>query len=577
MPVYFVPTYRDLFSGPVPEPEDLLFDIPSDIVLNTLAFINAQVVLGLNSLESQMRVLDRLTQRVVHVLPDFSQKIYSFLRAHRANARFFVTPYLLDFMQYELQLFRDIPEHRDTNPDQEVRILKAYFVFAEKAKEKSLQQMESVVYVPADEFWFQKRTWPMIIGQHEINHLPHPGVFAVKALVFLQFFLEHPTYNQYVQTFLDSSQQETIWHYVVRLLRVMELSLQKPNENGLHLFRLTLPPDDFKPLFEGLSITSSIFKSIPNNSKNHTGIRANPIFNFRGEYYVVLHWHFLYQKVYKGLIFDFYQRSGIQKEFRTLPDFLSMIGKEVTESRVFQPIMKNLLAKKHTILEFDSVVGQNKKPDLYFRSGKKILLIELKDLMLPADVISNYSFEALSEQLEIKFVKNEKDESKGIIQILNQIKKINEEPLQYDQFEKKGIKKRNIIIYPVIIYTNIDYSLPGIEDYLRKRFKSELNSYKSNAVTWNLGQVHDLVMISLDFFFRFNTEEDNIDLFSLIDTYNHRLTNRMQKFQKKPVAPLALRLFPGFESIHSDRLRNKKPDINKLFQVLDIQIDLPSE
>lgn len=455
MPVHFVPTYRDLFPGKVPDLNELLQDISSDLVLKLLAFINAQVMLGPDSFEYHSYLFKLLTKSFIGHAPDLSKGLELFSRKHKGEVRIFGAPYLLDFMQYELQFYREVSDFIDTNPDQSIRILKAYFVFIERAQEKIHDKVESITYPHNDKYWFQRRTWPMLIEQYEINNSPHPGVFAVKAFAFFQYFNDHPTFQKYVQGFLENTKQQSSAHYVIRLMNIVTLSFSGPNDKRIHAFNIANFEPEIKPLLEHLSTNHLKFKSVPNCSKNFIGIRSGPLFNFRGEEYIVLNWHFLYQKLYKGLVFDFYEQSGIKSEFKKFPDYLSVIAEQITEYRFFQPVMKHLLAKKHAKLEFDEKDEKSdSKPDLYYRELNQILLGELKDITLPAEAVSDYTFETLSLQLERKLIKNEAGANKGILQILSHIKQINESHLAFDQFENQGIKKRNLKIFPILIYTN---------------------------------------------------------------------------------------------------------------------------
>lgn len=412
-----------------------------------------------------------------------------------------------------------------------------------------------------------------MIEQYEINNSHHPGVFAIKAFAFFQYFNEHPVLKKYVQGFLESTKQQNSAHYVIRLMNIIMLSFSKPNDKYIYHYKIANFEPGFQPLLDHLSTNPEKFKAVPNHSKNYIGIRSNPLLNIKGEEYAVLNWQFLYQKLYKGLIFDFYSRSGIKSEFTKLPDYLAMIAEQITEHRFFQPVIRHLLNKKYTVLEVDTKEeSQDAKPDLYYRDRHQILLAELKDITLPAETITEYSFESLVSQLEKKLVKNEKGAHKGILQLLNHIKAINEGEIAYDLFEKRGIKKRNLKIFPVIIYTNFEYSLPGIEDYLRKRFKEELEAYQSQAGTWELGEVHELVMIDFDFMLHVLVGGEKFSWFDLIRGYNKKLSGLLKKFKKSPSAEHSVNLFPGFSRVYQDLGANRLLDIETLFRVLGVEV-----
>lgn len=572
------PTWDDLFNEEAPEPIDLISDIPSDVVIRLLCFIHAQITLSNNSFESHLKLWHFLTENIDPYFSELSSRLDKFIKRHRGmEVRIFGYHYVLDFIEHEVQNYRDILNFKDTSPEQSMNILKSYFIFAQKYQIKAQEKVDEVEYDQNERFFFQKRTWPLMIEQLEINHVPHLGILPLKSFVFLQFFYKSSKYRQYVDQFLNHNAQETIWHYIIRLMNIIKISKDRNNNNDWFNFKIELPPSEYKSIFDAMTLDIKDINENKENFKNYKGLREFPLFKYENHYYV-FNWHFLQNKLYTGLVFDFYKNSGIKLIFPKLPDFLSMIGSNISEKSFFQKIFNNIFNKKYSILYFDMGDGYG-YPDMYFRSGNDIILVELKDSMLPASIINNYSYEAFTNHLREKFIVDKSGKPKGALQILEQIKKINTGGFAFDDFKAKRLKIKNLKIYPVIVYTNFEYSMSGVEDYVRHQFELALEEYTSDKKdSWNITYVSGLVMINFDFFMKIAIEENRrFDFPNLIKNYNSNLKNRFKRFKKNATPDNAIKLFPGFENVNDLYKKESQANVSKMFKILDIEFDLPNE
>jgi len=577
MQMLIIPTYRDLFGNNVPEVKSLIDDIPSDFIIHILSFINAQLVLRPDG--SHLQLFHKLTERIpIKFSSEIRRKIFRFTDKHKEKARIFALPYVLDFIQYELKNYKiGDPNFDEKDPEMSVRLLKAYFVFAELGQGRINENISKIEFSPKEPFFFQKRTWVMAVEQYELNQQVDPIYQAIKAFVFLQFFAERDQYRPFVEQFLKNAGQETIWHYIFRLMELVHIGIKTSNESQFSTSILTIPPQDFVKVFEFLSVDPSTYAQNEKRFENYKGLREFPLLNFRNEYYIVLNWNFLYEKLYRGLVFDFFNKSGIQSKIKSLTGYLGVIGKDISENIAFRNLLHQVLHRKYSILQFDNNKKQG-QPDLYFRSGNKIILFELKDALFPAEIISNYSYESLVTHIERKFFKDDKGKDVGVTQLSNHIRKLNEGYFDFDDFEKKGIKKRNLEIFSVLVFTNPEHALPGIEDYLRRKFLEEVSKL-DEIQPLKFKVVHDVVMIDFEFFFKCALLDVKPDLSDLLKQYKIRLRNTRRKFDQSPSGDTALKLFPGFYSVHADIVakKDKNPDIDAFFRLLGIKIGLPEE
>lgn len=113
---------------------------------------------------------------------------------------------------------------------------------------------------------------------------------------------------------------------------------------------------------------------------------------------------------------------------------------------------------------------------------------------MPDDVKKGTS-EKIVQYLDSRFVSNEdkkKDKMKGVSQLINQIEKLN---INFNLYENLDYDKNQIIIFPIIIYTDSSFMVSGINNYLNKVFRTKILEKKLDAYS-----VHILTMISTDFF-----------------------------------------------------------------------------
>jgi hypothetical protein len=212
-------------------------------------------------------------------------------------------------------------------------------------------------------------------------------------------------------------------------------------------------------------------------------------------------------------------------------------------------------------------------PDCYLRIGKYLFLIEFKDYFMATDIIASGSFEKIQEDINLKFIKNREGSDKGISQIHNQILKLNENHFHYDNFEKSGVKKRNLVIIPVIITTSIYHQMPGINNYLSTIFIENI----SDNDRLKFGQILPVTIIDFRFIYRnidkFRKKE--IDLKDLIISYQSKIKKNKNNYKTKETVKNAFLANASFEELMPKEVTKTAPQkdrdfIQSLFDALKI-------
>jgi len=578
MEIAVVPTYKDIFKEDPPEIKDLIADVPSKLGISLFSIINAELFLGGNGEDTQLKIFKFIIQRFSYMQKrQLFKGISPYIKEGNNFISLFNIAYSTAFIEYELLNFRDF-EIEDTNPDQEFRVFKSYLILIQNINEKDSKIFDEVPLeeIKKEEF-FQVKTWPLIIKQFEFNYKVEPMFQAIKSIAMLDFLSKNSKTREYYNNFLLVVQKYSAWHYIFDFLEIVKVSFNYNNNLKFRNFSIIVTPE-FEPFLDFFSIDVNSFRADKQLHIDYYGIKKKPLFRLQECTYIVMNWNFFYNQINLGLLFDFYNRSGIKHLYKKFPDFQNFIATHVSEDLLFKKLLNKSFKKGFNKVVFDDK-SSDALPDCYYREGKYIFLFEFKDYLIDKNVIHNANYNEIKKYVDFKFICNQEGKSKGIRQILRQIKDLNVSPYYFDNFIEKGIKKRNIVIYPIIVYTNFFYSMPGLNNYLNNEFRAELNVYFSSD-KFELGQVRDITMIDLEFFYRnfLNLERGLIDFRKLINMYHARLKAQTKKASKSNDVNDFIKAFSSFDEMKSNNVNKKFPSGNRGFveSLLDTLDIMPS-
>jgi len=526
MKINVLPSYKEIFNEEPSSLSELLFDIPSSIVISLLSGISATLSTK-DDLDSQIKIY----QIFISKLPEGQKKkifdgIYPYIKLNKNNLKLFSIWTCTEFIERELIDYREIVND-DLTSLHELRILKAYMVVNEDLinKSKPIQPEASTNHSSV--------TWPLLIKQFEFNIRVDPFYQAVRSLLLFNLLEKDPETKQYVDQWINSFGRPSYWNYILDLIKLCEIRFSNI-ENQIDPKSLFIPfviqaSKDFESILEDLANSAHYHISKQSVSNDYIRIRDKPLFKI-GDKYIVLNWDFLFNKLYNALIFSFHKNSGISKRFKNFPDFKSHIGQHFSEPILLRKILNASFNKRHVVLMFDE--RSEGIPDCYYRQGNYLFLFEFKDPLIPSKVIQNQSFEEIKNDLQLKFVVNEDNRPKGISQLIKHIVKIDNNNFAFDSLSTKKIKKRNLRIFPIIVSTNPIHSMPGTNDYLDKKFRANLDSIQLKDI--DSKKVKPLTLIDLEFFFNamIPFKEKEIKLEKLIGQYHSVCKTKKLKYKK---------------------------------------------
>jgi hypothetical protein len=155
--------------------------------------------------------------------------------------------------------------------------------------------------------------------------------------------------------------------------------------------------------------------------------------------------------------------------------------------------------------------------------------------------------------------------NKGVGQLIKNIKKVIVKPYDSDNFLSKGIKHRNITIYPIIIYTDKFFGLPGINNYLKEEFEKQLSE---EDLSKDFKCIKPLTFIDFNFLIDLIDKAEEIDFYEMINSYHHELEKRNKRFLRYHEEECFFSMNDNFEIFFSEHYSQLFNNRNNYVQLI---------
>lgn len=485
--------YKDLFSdSDEVQICDLIKDIPTVNSIELLSYFLVQIHLEKEDKELQIDLIDFVAQRFPK---EIKEKIERFYKTTRPNAEFKFIDNVsgLVFLEILLQNHNNLQRVDDLTPKQELSFFKAYLISTQKWVQKKDKIFSGLTQIKTNED-FNKAFIPTHIPYYEFNVIKDFRIQFIKARIFFEFCEKNDSFKEYLNIFLTENQVKTWQEYLKNILSLYIRKfdrLKTPSE--------IIVDDKYPQLKKFLSILTLDIDTF-RASDDFFNIREKPIYKIDEKRFIFMNLNLFVDKIFQGIQFDFAriliknEAKFKDKPIKRVDQFFSILGVEFSENHLFYKIMENCFSKN----KYNLISGEKLKPffigggepDFYIRDKSKIYLFEFKNVFLNSNVKHSFEYDIVKNSLIEKFVKNKKGDKKGISQLIDVIHKIDCGKFsEIDNFENK-----NLIIYPIIIFTDISLNTPGINNLLNDEFKNLLKENKFHQ----LNNIKDLTMIDLD-------------------------------------------------------------------------------
>jgi len=509
------PRYEDLIDEPIESIDTILQNIPTTILLFTVASMNERIENGLDEKGNILFFFRRLPNNFQPV----RNKIDKFYSNNHGPISLFSKLHLCRLAIESLK--KPNLEIRDSTPEEDWQIFRAYMVLINEYNDSQEIVLNQEYNENLDTF--NNLTWPTIAEQYQFLNIRNPIFDIIKTVAL-------------VDELLETGQNEAIRKYS-EYIKMPVLDMVS-NIFGIANHKQMLDYGGWKtPSFfirlnnTTTNVFSNLLLDIENINKennfddNYLAIKKYPLVSYDDDILVIVNRQFLRNKIYNGFIFDFFSNSGIKQKFKRFDVFKSFIGKEVAEKRLFKSLIRSIYPKEHQIKIFSE---KDSHPDGYIRIHNRIFLIEFKDYMMSSRVINSMDVDAFKEEVDKKFISNEKGKPKGVSQLANQINFLKDNEYEFDKIYTNGLRKEKIEIYPIIVYTDYQYSIPGINDYLTKHFQASITTDEG------FKEINATTMININFLFKYANYIAKNRLDKVIKSYYKKKRKREIILSKNP-------------------------------------------
>ncbi|MBB6107762.1 hypothetical protein HDF23_000492 [Mucilaginibacter lappiensis] len=523
--------------------EMLLFDIPSISVIELLALMDAELYAHQEDEDSQVKLMDLMLNRQPPAV--IGNIMSNALKGRQTHVHFFSQHYNMHLLHYELINYRELPvPEGDLTPEQELRIFKAYFLAAQLAGNTLVYKSEGLPEFNED--YFSKMLWPGLADQFEFHFRINPYYFMIRGVVLLNHLQFHTPYGAYVEAYLRQHQKPTVLNYFLDIFQMLianTKSLNDPNRD-FAAFSIQRSPG-FESLFRQFTMDRHHYtKTYSGGKQNYAGLKSKPLYQLDEKKWLILNWGFLANKLYEGLVFDFYLESGIASDpkFSGITAFKQFISQEVTDQKLFRKLLKAAFDHRYGTLLFDDgqIAGF---PDAYYRQGNRVYLIELKDAYFPSEAAGSYSYEQIIAAIDKKI----NNKGKGTGQIIKQLTYLSKQP-----YEEAGRYKhtRNLEIYPVIVYTDILFNMPGVNYYVEQSFRRQV---KEHDLEKHFKVVKPLTLMNISYLIEIfdQLKKPETDLGKLVCYHHQQIKTRKKRHDRTNSMSDHITIYDVFEHVVS--------------------------
>lgn len=475
--------YKDLFPNGNKDYQSFVNRLPSNLIISVLIALNNELNTNETPHRIQSRLFNLLTSRFT-----YKQKIELDTAFRRYNQKvrgqysgiIFGKRHLLTAIVKELNNYRECLDHVDS-PIDEYNLLKAYLIAVDEVNTKDQTFIDFTKLERTDPLSKYKLLWPILLNQWEWNEQVNIIFETFRLFCFLKYV--KVKYRDFLKEYLHSLGFESIEQLVAsfnqinnatnienekEILKKLVYIVPKPNSTKKHLCR------------------QAINQLIGSNEITISDIRKFPLYYNSNRGYMTIDRSTYLKKNYRGPFFELRANTSL-KDIESFNVYSTNISKEL-EKTCLSPILTILSNSKADVLHFDDETSSS--PDGYIRIGNTVFLFEYKAYFFPETLTNTPDFDSIKKYIDERFIKNEKDKEKGVLQLKSQIEILNSNGFHFD----KDIKKNEspIKIYPIIIHQDFQFSLPGLNHYLNESLKDNLKKTQNNL------EIQQLLFVNLE-------------------------------------------------------------------------------
>lgn len=361
--------------------------------------------------------------------------------------------------------------------------------------------------------------WALALGQAwtGLDNVDYVRTANIKYLIFLNFLRKH--FGKNFEHIENSFKERTklsgfnnVFQTVIRFYLTTETGAGSKQVNP------NFAPELCKDLEQlGMVVDQ---EELPDPNFTIGQLAARPYYKSKGNIFVISRSNFAFA-LEKSWPFFLYQNSDL-KNF--LPgkgkynDFQALIGKDYIEDHYLNPLFSSLSKPGFRWIR----PTETYMPDgCYVINESTVVLFEFKSSPLHFNVIAEQNLQGLKKFLDENFAAGKK----GAPQLANAVKHLSASSQTAYEI-KTPVNK--ITVYPVIIYTDMNLGMLGVNDYVDQHFQNKLGNDGGP-----FKQVMPLTMVHADFF------TENLLLFEKDRSLFKESLDQYLKYRRKKLASYA--------------------------------------
>ncbi|MEO7312455.1 MAG: hypothetical protein ABIX01_18785 [Chitinophagaceae bacterium] len=548
MKIKVVPGFHDLLGKSEKTYEEILKDVPTDIVIRLVISLNAELNTNESHSETQARLRNIISYRfsasqialLENAFAQYKMKVSDY------DGTVFGQRYLVHMMSKELNR-NSTCKMSDDEPQQEFNFLLAYLLCIDEVHEITSKLIQELQIKGKDELTQVKMLWKSLLNQYEFNEDTSGSFELYKLVCFFKYGV--CSLRPYIRELLNKNGFKTLSDLLGSLLQLVNATLKIDTTQILQKLYFIEPNKNYN--YEHLA-NLSINKMVGTGSIGIAEIKKFPLFETENRGFMILDESMFKKKIYKGPLFETFHSTSLKQETESkisnpsdaFVNYKSKVSKEALEKLCFRGIIKSAQIKKGDVLHFDETLKS--LPDMYFRRGKKIVIIEFKDYLFPDRITDANDADSLLNFIDNRFIQNESGKKKGILQLADNIELLYQGHYSFDAGLKKLLdRKCQLDICAIVCYSDFMIGIPGVNDYLNIRYNKEIGNRNIDK------KIRNVTLLNLQTLFDYIISGGGLlELKSSIDRYCKIIENRKDKFKQNQNADNFLKSKASFEEVY---------------------------
>jgi hypothetical protein len=402
-------------------------------------------------------------------------------------------PYVVSSLSFfELVFDNKVTQNKKTRLEIEISVFKAYLVL----NENSTDQRDQVATEIKNILPVHKQPSGILLALHlhnsDITNYYWDKLFStqlIRAIMFFEFLSSRQDCKILLDKFYDYYKVKDYKEYLIRILPLSLTIIKRDKEAHTDII-LGDDATEIDAAFLDKLITTDTDMISDFDFRN---IRANPIYKVSKNNYRIISPLFGMEIVFNGLYWKLKKINDSLPKADKPKDLYGLKTFEFSEKTVLNNVLNDYFSDRFVKITGEELdVNYSGAPDYYVRTPNSITLFESKDIMLNSDVKHSTDFKNVQKALADKLYKKDDGTPKAVMQLINNIKKIIKQEIEFDG----GFDGSKIKINPVLILHYSMFNTLGLNKFINFWFEEELKKLADTGLL--VGNVGALVIIDID-------------------------------------------------------------------------------